>query len=329
MCANVAVLSSSRIPAGLRSGLSCSGNYSKVPELPDVEGFRRTFARHAKGKRVHRLRAVDRGMLRNSSPAGLGRALSGRRFASPRRHGKLLICRTDVPAVLLHFGMTGTLVWSGDDHRHDRLVLELDDGDLHFRDMRRLGGIWLARDHREVARIEGRLGPDWLDVSRPDFDELLAKRRGSIKATLMDQSFAAGLGNLTADESLWQARIDPRRRVAALDQAERDALHRKIQKVLRDSLPYGSSQASGPGSPDRETGGRHLPALRHSPRARQGRRPNDRVLPWRAELNRRVRIAYQSHDSASAARRSRSRADSHPPSPLPRPECPARRAECP
>jgi formamidopyrimidine-DNA glycosylase len=210
-----------------------------MPELPDVEGFRRTFARRADGKSVGGVRAVDRGMLRNTTPAGLGRALSGRRFTSPRRHGKLLICPTDGPALLLHFGMTGTLVWSGDDHRHDRLVLELDDGDLHFRDMRRLGGIWLAGDDRELARIEGRLGPDWLDVSRSEFDDLLAKRRGSIKATLMDQSFAAGLGNLTADESLWQARIDPRRRVATLGERERDVLHRRIQKVLRDSVPHG------------------------------------------------------------------------------------------
>jgi formamidopyrimidine-DNA glycosylase len=210
-----------------------------VPELPDVEGFRRTFARHAEGKRVQGVRAVDRGMLRTSSPAGLGRALSGRRFASPRRHGKLLILPTDGPTLLLHFGMTGAFVWSGDDHRHDRLVLEFDDGSLHFRNMRRLGGIWLAKDDRELARIEDGLGPDWLDISRSDLDERLAKRRGSIKATLMDQSFAAGLGNLTADESLWQARIDPRRRVPSLDEGQRDVLYRKIHKVLRDSLPYG------------------------------------------------------------------------------------------
>ena len=55
----------------------------------------------------------------------------------------------------------------------------------------------------------------------------------------MDQSVAAGLGNLTADESLWQARTDPRRPVASLDDGERDVLYRKIQKVLHDSLPYG------------------------------------------------------------------------------------------
>jgi formamidopyrimidine-DNA glycosylase len=178
-------------------------------------------------------------MLRNSSPAGLGRALTGRRFASARRHGKLLVCPTEGSSLLLHFGMTGSFVWSGEDHRHDRLVLELDDGELHYRNMRRLGGIWLAKNARELARIEGGLGPDWLDVSRSDFDELLSKRRGSLKATLMDQSFAAGLGNLTADESLWQARIDPRRSAASLDVGERDVVYRKIQKVLGDSLPYG------------------------------------------------------------------------------------------
>ncbi len=210
-----------------------------MPELPDVEGFRRTFARHAAGKRIRGVRSVDRGMLRNSSPAGLGRALRGRRFGRPRRHGKLLVCPTDGPALLLHFGMTGTFVWSGDDHRHDRLVLEVESGELHYRNMRRLGGIWLAKDDRELSEIEGPLGPDWLDISRSHFDELLAKRRGSIKATLMDQHFAAGLGNLTADESLWQARIDPRRSVASLDETERDTLYRKIQKVLRDSLPHG------------------------------------------------------------------------------------------
>jgi formamidopyrimidine-DNA glycosylase len=211
----------------------------EVPELPDVEGFRRTFARHAAGKRVHGVRGVDRTLLRNSSASGLGRVLGGRRFGQPRRHGKLLVCPTDGPALVLHFGMTGALVWSRDAHPHDRLVLELDDGELHYRNMRRFGGIWLARDARELERIEGRLGPDWLDVSRARFDELLAGRRRSIKAALMDQTLAAGLGNLTADEALWQARIDPRRPVASLADRERGALYRKIQKVLRDSLPHG------------------------------------------------------------------------------------------
>jgi formamidopyrimidine-DNA glycosylase len=210
-----------------------------MPELPDVEGFRRTFVRHAAGKRVCAVRGVDRGLLRSSSPSGLGRALHGRRFARPRRHGKLLICPANGRALILHFGMTGSLVWSREPHRHDRLVLELDDGELRYRNMRRFGGIWLVKGERELERVEGRLGPDWLDVARRDFDELFAHRRRSLKAALMDQTLAAGLGNLTADEALWQARLDPRRPVASLDEHERSALYRKIQRVLRDSLPYG------------------------------------------------------------------------------------------
>jgi formamidopyrimidine-DNA glycosylase len=213
-----------------------------MPELPDVEGFRRFFDRHAAGKRVRRVHDVDEYLLKNTSPSGLGRALGGRRFEQARRHGKLLVCPTDGATLLLHFGMTGSLVWSGEEpeqHPHDRLSLELDDGELRYRNMRKLGSIRLARDERELDEIVGRLGPDWLDVSRERLDELLDGRRGSIKAALMDQSLAAGLGNLTADESLWQARIDPRRAVSSLGEHDRDVLHRAIRTVLADSIPHG------------------------------------------------------------------------------------------
>ena len=210
-----------------------------MPELPDVEGFRRTFRRHATGKTVRRVHDVDRTMLRGTTAQALARRLGGRRFQRPERHGKLLLCGTDGPTLLLHFGMTGSLVWDGEPHRHDRLVLDLGDGALRYRNMRKLGGVWLAADEDELERIVGRLGPDWLDVTREHFEELLARRRGSIKAALMNQKLAAGLGNLTADEALWRARIDPRRRVGSLDPDERARLYRAIRRVLRDSLPYG------------------------------------------------------------------------------------------
>ncbi len=212
-----------------------------MPELPDVEGFRRVFARRAAGRRVQRVRA-DASMLRGTSPQQLGRALKGRRFRSPRRHGKLLACPTDGAILLLHFGMTGLLVWSQDArgrHPHDRLILAFDGGELRYRNMRKFGGVWLVYDERELESILDRLGPDWLDVTRRRLDVLLDRRRGSIKAALMDQALAAGLGNLTADEALWQARIDPRRPAASLDAGERDRLHRKVRKVLRDSIPHG------------------------------------------------------------------------------------------
>src|SRR5207247_4770438 len=79
-----------------------------VPELPDVEHFRRVFGRLATGKTVASVWA-DPTIVRNAEPAGLARALTGHRFDEPRRHGKWLICSTDGPVLLLHFGMTGDL----------------------------------------------------------------------------------------------------------------------------------------------------------------------------------------------------------------------------
>lgn len=212
-----------------------------MPELPDVEGFRRTFAKRAKGKCVKAVQRIDASMVRNTSPQGLARALKGKRFDSPERQGKLLICPADGVALVLHFGMTGTFVWcvNGRRHNHDRMTLVFDDGELRYRNMRKFGGIWLAHDQQELKRIRGRLGPDWQSVSRKQFDGLLDRRKASVKAVLMNQGVAAGLGNLTADEALWQARIDPRRKASSLEPPERRVLYQKIQKVLRDSVPYG------------------------------------------------------------------------------------------
>jgi formamidopyrimidine-DNA glycosylase len=208
-----------------------------VPELPDVEAYRRFFAEHAAGGRVRRVAVLDPVSVRNVEPSTLDRALRGRTFADPDRHGKWLVAWTDGPALLLHFGMTGDLIWSGDEperHRHDRVILELEGGDeLRYRNMRKLGGVWLAHDPDEAVAVMGGLGPDALDVSRRGFHNLLSRRRGGLKAVLMDQRFVAGLGNLLVDEVLWQARFHPRRPVQTLEATERDRLYDEMRRVLR------------------------------------------------------------------------------------------------
>jgi formamidopyrimidine-DNA glycosylase len=104
-----------------------------MPELSDVEGFRRHFARYAAGRRIDAVSVADPMLVRNASPRALGRVLTGMRFGEPERHGKWLIAPAGEARVLLHFGMTGLLVWSasGDErHRHDRIVFELSGGEL-------------------------------------------------------------------------------------------------------------------------------------------------------------------------------------------------------
>jgi formamidopyrimidine-DNA glycosylase len=212
-----------------------------VPELPDVEHYRRFFRTHATGRTIRSVWA-DPTILRNTDPRTLERALRGRRFDEPERHGKWLLGWTDGPALLLHFGMTGDLISSEDEperHRHDRLWITFrEGGELRYRNMRKLGGAWLAHDRDEAARLTGPLGPDALSIGRAEFLDRLARRRGGVKAALMDQTLVAGVGNLIADETLWQARLHPRRRIESMDLDERRRLFRSMHAVLREAVEH-------------------------------------------------------------------------------------------
>jgi formamidopyrimidine-DNA glycosylase len=216
-----------------------------MPELADVEGYRRYLARHAKGKRIDGVEAPSADLLRNTSPAGLGRALRGRRFAAPDRHGKWLIALTDGDSsVLMHFGMTGDLSWSAGGssgrHPHDRVVFRLGGGEeLRYRNMRKFGGIWLARSEPEIGRITGPLGPDALDLDRGAFEELIASRRGGVKAALMNQRLLAGIGNELSDEILWRARIHPETGLGSMSRRARGRIYDAMREVLTDSARHG------------------------------------------------------------------------------------------
>ncbi|MFN2555359.1 MAG: Fpg/Nei family DNA glycosylase [Nitriliruptorales bacterium] len=219
-----------------------------MPELPDVEAFRRYFAAHATGQRIERVTAPDSDVIRNTTPQGLGRAVKHRRFGEPRRHGKWLFATIDSdppangPTVVLHFGMTGYLCWADHDeprHEHDRVVFVCDEGELRVNMMRKFGGVWLASDEDEVAEITGPLGPDASELSLQDLQDLLAARGGGVKSALMDQELVAGIGNMVADETLWQARLHPARRVIDLGQADIRALHEALRHVLEESISHG------------------------------------------------------------------------------------------
>jgi formamidopyrimidine-DNA glycosylase len=214
-----------------------------MPELPDVEGFRRYLARHAEGQRIVSVHVPDREIVRNRSPQAFGRALSGTRFGTPARHGKWLIAPMDEgPTLLLHFGMTGLLTWADtghDRHRHDRLIFVCERGELRYNNMRRFGGVWLARDTDERNQITGPLGPDAATVAREEFERLIAGRRGGTKAALMDQRLLAGVGNLLSDEILWRARIHPETAVAKLTPTRRRHLYDALHAAVTESIRYG------------------------------------------------------------------------------------------
>jgi formamidopyrimidine-DNA glycosylase len=228
-----------------------------VPELPDVEGFRRQLASSLPGRRIRRVKVHDPGILRNTTAQTLGRRLAGHRFGTPGRVGKWLILPTDGPTLLIHSGMTGHPYYAADGaeaEKYERLVVSLDRGELRYADLRKLRGVWLADDD-DIAEVMGSQGPDALGLGLRAFRELLSGRRGRLKPTLMDQSVIAGLGNLLTDEICWRARVHPSHLVADLDARELKRSHAAMTGVLRTAVRHGQV----PGLPRWLTGARDEP----------------------------------------------------------------------
>lgn len=218
-----------------------------MPELPDVEVFRRYLKRTALHHRVVGVSVRDRTVL-DVSPRTLARRLSGHRLDRARRHGKFLLVELDDGGVLvLHFGMTGFLErFKESPPEHARVILDLDDGShLAYDDQRMFGEIDLADDADRY--IEKRhLGPDALSLDREAFVELLRRQRGTIKSALMNQHHMAGIGNIYSDEILFHARLHPETPVRRLDDDELRALHRELRRVVQGAIAAGADPARMP-----------------------------------------------------------------------------------
>lgn len=213
-----------------------------MPELPDVEGYRRMVARHLAGERIEDLHIADPSVLGGTSRAGAMAAIRGRTVGAPLRHGKWLIMPADGPTLLVHFGMTGSFVWTsepGPDVVGARLTLSAKRGALHFVDRRRLGRVAVVSDENHLCVALAGQGPDALSVSATSFTALVGRRRGTVKSALIDQSVVAGIGNMLSDEILWRARLHPATRAAGLSDAELARLHRTMRSTLRGAVAVG------------------------------------------------------------------------------------------
>jgi formamidopyrimidine-DNA glycosylase len=217
-----------------------------MPELPDVAGFKTYFDATALHQRIHRTHVTDDRVLENGlTPAGLGRRLKACAFDGTHRHGKLLFAQIDGEGwLVMHFGMTGHLKYyesTDDQPDHARVIFDFENGNhLAFVCQRMFGRIDLADDLDHYLEQRD-VGPDALDeaLDRERFRGLLAGRRGAVKSTLMNQSIIAGVGNVYADEILFQARIHPETAVNALGEAQLDALYRTMRRVMRVGARHG------------------------------------------------------------------------------------------
>lgn len=206
-----------------------------MPELPEVESYRRVLARHAEGKTVAGVSVRDAGVLAGVTPRSLVTALRGRTVRAATRHGKIVFADLGPGVCLvLRFGMTGDLLpLEGRDlPRFARVVFRFaEGGGLAFTDARKFGSVGLAVSP-EAYLSAGRVGPDALATAPAAFAAKAATRRTSIKAALLDQALLAGVGNLYADEALFQSSVHPATPVSRLGIPRLRRLHTVVRRVL-------------------------------------------------------------------------------------------------
>jgi formamidopyrimidine-DNA glycosylase len=215
-----------------------------MPELPDVEVFKRYLDATALHQKIEKVEVRHARILRKTTAEQLESELLGQSLEASRRYGKhLLVALSGGTWMAFHFGMTGFFVYyekPEDEPPHARLVLTFDNGHrLAYDSLRMLGGVEPVADPEEYIQGHG-LGPDAIDA-RFDlvaFQKALAGKSGPIKAALMDQQALAGIGNVYSDEILFQAGIHPKRKVGSLDEGEAKQLYQAMKQVLQTTIEH-------------------------------------------------------------------------------------------
>ncbi|SEQ98021.1 Fpg/Nei family DNA glycosylase [Microlunatus flavus] len=236
-----------------------------MPELPEVESARATIEAAALDRPIAAVDDTDTYECRPHAPGEIAAALVGRSLTAAHRQGKSMWCDTSGtdgdstpgPTLGIHLGMSGRILvtgpdgaltqggdWTGGRYGRggdepdrkavwDRFTLTFaDGGTLRLFDKRRLGRVRLDPD-------VSRLGPDAEEVGVDELVERLGRGSAPVKAKLLDQSVVAGVGNLLADETLWQARLSPRRPADQLSRDELVRLHDALHDATKDAIRQG------------------------------------------------------------------------------------------
>jgi formamidopyrimidine-DNA glycosylase len=211
-----------------------------VPELPEVETIVRELAPRLEGHRIARARLAKSDVLRRVSKPRLLRTLRGNTVEEVSRRAKHAVLRLGSGhRLVVQPRMTGSLIvydrpLTKDESRYAVLICTLEDGRLFvYRDVRRLGNVWLL-DEKGWSAYTDRLGPEPLAETFTPFvfAERLRGTRAAVKKAIMDQRRVAGVGNIYANEALFEAGIDPSKPTNKLSLDEFARLHAAVTDVL-------------------------------------------------------------------------------------------------
>ncbi|HKD77622.1 MAG TPA: bifunctional DNA-formamidopyrimidine glycosylase/DNA-(apurinic or apyrimidinic site) lyase [Ktedonobacterales bacterium] len=218
-----------------------------MPELPEVEYLVRQLREHLVGAQIAQVCVPWAGVVEHPTPDEFVREVQGQEIVSVDRRAKLILLRLSGNGIVVaHRRMTGNLELCDagtPDRPHQRLAFTLADGRrLLYTDPRKFGRLGFYRAAELPARLAN-LGPEPLE---PDFTaarlrEIVRGSRRPIKAVLLDQEAIAGIGNIYADEALFNSRIHPLRPADLLAPREIARLREGIVTVLTTGIEHGGT----------------------------------------------------------------------------------------
>jgi len=216
-----------------------------MPELPEVEVTRLSFADRIAGASVV---SVTMGKPLRWALGCAPAKLAGQLVLGVRRRGKYLLIDLSDGLLLVHLGMSGSLVFARHlpaPGKHDHFEMQTSQGCLRLNDPRRFGAVVYARSQSDpvAQKLLGHLGVEPLDetFSLPDFQEALKSRQTAIKQVLLGGEVVVGVGNIYASEVLFLAGIRPTLKACKISRPRAALLHAAIVEVLTRAVEKGGS----------------------------------------------------------------------------------------
>ena len=211
-----------------------------MPELPSVETFKQYFDSTSLNQNIEKVVVNNPEILVETTKKDIKNSIESEFFVSSSRYGKYLFVSVSNDFLLVfHFGMTGFLKYNSlkeGQTPHSRISFIFKNGNtLNFEDPRKFGKLSLIENINNFIEKK-KLGPDALEINQKKFIKIFKGRKGYIKPLLMNQKFLAGIGNLYADEILYQSGIHPMKKANRLKMEDLVVLYHNMRMVLQKAI---------------------------------------------------------------------------------------------
>ncbi len=207
-----------------------------MPELPEVETFKKYFDKTSLSQKINNVFIRDNRVL-NVQEKIFKKTIRSNIFYSSLRHGKYLFVKLNSGFIVFHFGMSGDLKYFDDikeEPKHSRILFEFENGNfLSYISQRMFGKVDLTNTIEDFIINKKNLGIDALKMNFEEFKKSLEKRTALAKSALMNQNIIAGIGNIYSDEILYQTRLHPKTKINEVNDSKLREIFETIKNVLK------------------------------------------------------------------------------------------------